>query len=100
MKKIPPPVRSAVATQAKVGQVTVDRFLAGQRVPRGRELDQMVTAVALVGEAEWTDPWKDAVARAEAAKVEWSRYLSGELPIAPDQPSGEQAGERRRPPRR
>lgn len=95
-KKIPAHIRTQVAAMAKVGQPTVDRFLAGDRVPRGRDLDQMVTAVAAVADSDWYIPWREATERAEQSKVEWARFLTGDLPIAPDpgQDSGEPGGEK------
>ena len=95
-KKIPPHVRADVAAKAKVGEVTVKRFLNGENVPRGRDLDRMVTAVAAVGKRDWHLPWRQATERAESAKVEWERFLTGDLPIAPDpqEDSGEAGGEK------
>jgi hypothetical protein len=100
-EKIPPHVRAEVAVHAKVSEMTVKRFLKGANVPRGRDLDQMVAAVAVVGKKDWTLPWRDATHRAERATVEWSRFLSGDLAIAPDptlgkEPGGEKPQRRRR----
>lgn len=100
-KKIPPHVRAEVASRAKVSEMTVNRFLKGANVPRGRALDQMVAAVALVGKEDWTLPWREATERAEAATVEWGRFLSGTQAIAPDttqsqEPGGEKPQRRRR----
>ena len=97
IKKIPAHVRTQVACRAKVGQVTVDRFLRGERVPRGEQLDEMVAAVAAVTNSDWYVPWREATERAEAAKVDWKRFLSGELPIAAD-PEQEPGGEKPQPP--
>lgn len=95
VKNIPPAMRAKVASFANVGQPTVERFLRGERIPRSRELDEMVSAVAAAAErADWRDPWKMAIERAADARVDWGRFLSGELPIAPGpDESGEPGGE-------
>lgn len=101
VSEISPATRSAVATKAGVGQPTVDRFLAAKNFPRSSDLDRMVASVAAVAEAEWWEPWRLATERAQRAKVEWARFLSGELPIAtPAAHRGESDGERRRRPHR
>ena len=98
IKNIPPALRARIACAANVGQPTVDRFLKGERVPRNRELDDIVAAVAKTAElGDWLDPWRLAIERAEGANVKWKRFLSGDLPIAPEPPddgSGEPGGER------
>lgn len=101
VKHISPATRSAVAMKAGVGQPTVDRFLAAKNFPRSSDLDRMVASVAAVAEADWWEPWRLATERAKDAKVEWAKFLSGELPIATPEPHrDEPGGERRRRPRR
>lgn len=63
-REIPASTRVDVAQKARVSQNTVDRFLRAETVPRGEDLDRMVTAVAAVAEVNWLVPWQRAVARA------------------------------------
>ena len=65
-----PSERSEIASKAKTGQVTVDRFLKGERTPRGVDLDQMVSAVAEVKGVSWLVPWQSAVGLALEAEVD------------------------------
>lgn len=97
---ISPATRATVASKAGVGEETVKRFIRGERVPRSADLDRMVAAIAVVAKVDWWIPWDHATKRAQKAKVDWARFLSGELPIAAPEPDrGEPGGERRRAPR-
>jgi hypothetical protein len=102
-KQISSSVKRQLAARADVTEMTVKRFLEGKTTPRSHQLDQMVDAVAVTAECDdWLIPWRNAVKRAETAKVEWESYLKGESPLrfGPEDESGEPDDLPRQPQRR
>jgi hypothetical protein len=52
--------RLAIAQKVDTSQNTVDRFLKGETMPRGKDLDAMVSAVADASGGSWLGLWLKA----------------------------------------